>query len=458
MTQLEQLQAKNPAILSGLDRNQLLDRLLETSRSGHSIAVSSPANFGKSSLLRRLPYTSRMASTSPGSTLVPIYIDLNLSAGDTPQAFYEIIFRNLLAHLPERNPHLENLYHELCASEISPFGSARAFLVGMTELLPLIPGRVLLILDEFDLFLTKLPGQVFLQLRALHDQNPDKLSFLVATGLPILAMGREEEGVAEFCELFDPRYQLRLGGLTREETAILAQETVNCVTIPDPILNHLITLSGGHPVLTRLLTQELEPELTVEEWESRVSQSLEIRLELTRIWKSLAASEQQALLQQLEGVRTLSVNTPLGSLEQRGLVMLDSGRPAIFARTFEWYLLEKLEKLEVVPTAPTQSFKEIAYDPYREEIIFDQGTRRLPLGGNAAILFKYLYLRQTKPWCTKDELITAVWGNQAYSQENLDKLVSDLRQEIGDIEKRVIRTIPRRGLLMVGVAEWRERG
>jgi|GEM_PF-6939540 len=453
MTQLERLKAKNPGFVQGLSRNQLINHLLEAVREGHSIALSSPANFGKSSLLRKLPHFNA------DSSLLPIYIDLNLSAGDNPQAFYEVIFRNLLQpFLPESNPRLENFYQELSASETSPFVSARAFLVGLTELLTLVPGKVVLILDEFDQFQAKLPGQVFLQLRALYDQHPAKLSFVVATGLPFLAMGREEEeGVAEFYELFDPRYQLRLGGLTKAETETFAQKTVNLGIIPDHFFNNLHALTGGHPVLTQLLALELEPEITLEEWENRIRQSLEIRLELTRIWKSLAESEQQSLLQQLEGVRTLSVNSPLGTLEQRGLIVSESGQPQIFARVFEWYLLEKLEKLEAAPTTPNQGFKEIAYDPYREEVIFDQGKRHLNLGGNAAILFKYLYLRQTKPWCTKDELITAVWGNQAYSQENLDKLVSDLRQEIGDSEKRVIRTIARRGLLMVGVVEWREQ-
>ncbi len=97
----------------------------------------------------------------------------------------------------------------------------------------------------------------------------------------------------------------------------------------------------------------------------------------------------------------------------------------------------------------------LAYDAHHQVVIFHNGERRLPLSGNASVLFDYLFLRQSIPYCSKEELISAVWGQAAYSSENLDRLVSDLRQLLGDYDKQIIRTIHRRGLQMAGVSAWR---
>ena len=182
--------------------------------------------------------------------------------------------------------------------------------------------------------------------------------------------------------------------------------------------------------------------------------------------------------------------------------------PRIFARVFEWFVRDQLQVLQKSPPTPvvrwadsesppkqsnmrvenslssaiigvtTPGFSPVAgltlaYDPRHEIVVFreaqtqdklpggamdmdrDRRERRLALAGNMALLFKYLWLRQSIPYCTKDELITAVWGQgAAYGAENLDRLVSDLRQLLGDQDKQIIRTIHRRGLQMVNVAEW----
>jgi TolB-like protein len=46
---------------------------------------------------------------------------------------------------------------------------------------------------------------------------------------------------------------------------------------------------------------------------------------------------------------------------------------------------------------------------------------------------------------SKDELIRAIWPNVIVADESLTRCVSDVRQALGDVDQRIIKTVPRRG-------------
>ena len=50
---------------------------------------------------------------------------------------------------------------------------------------------------------------------------------------------------------------------------------------------------------------------------------------------------------------------------------------------------------------------------------------------------------------TKDELITKVWDDVAVTEDSLTQCIADIRKAIGDEERRVLRTVPRKGYLLV---------
>jgi adenylate cyclase len=50
---------------------------------------------------------------------------------------------------------------------------------------------------------------------------------------------------------------------------------------------------------------------------------------------------------------------------------------------------------------------------------------------------------------TKDELIEAVWPKVVVTDESLTRCVSDIRQALGDAEQRIVKTVPRRGYVLV---------
>jgi len=49
---------------------------------------------------------------------------------------------------------------------------------------------------------------------------------------------------------------------------------------------------------------------------------------------------------------------------------------------------------------------------------------------------------------SKQELHDAVWGNVAVSDDALVQCIRELRLKLGDTDRRVIRTVPRRGYLL----------
>lgn len=441
----------NPVVYSEV-LAELKTRLVNTSR---CFSISAPANFGKSSLLRELA-----AGTSPPEL---IYIDCNLRAEDSAQAFYELVLRSLLGTLDSSTAtKLEPLYQQVITQ--SDFGMSRAFLAALDIVLTRSKVRLVLLLDEFDELLARLPTASLRLLRALKDRYSEQLAYVVATNWPLLACGREEESdIAEFYELFDEADAFRLGGLGHAETNRLGLQIAPKLTPSQ--LDYLSTSSGGHPVLVRHLARLLAPTNQVQNKESyayAVQSDRQVRLECQRIWRSLPTDEQLALLQFLEGVYT-HAGGPLGSLVERGLVVAFGDERAdsrLFSLAFEWFVREQLQNVPPLPTLENSlvisASDGLAYDSRHQTVIWEASTKRLPLTGNVAVLFSYLFARQSVPYCSKDELITAIWGQGlAYSSENLDRLVSDLRQLLGDHERQIIRTIHRRGLQMVGVSEWR---
>lgn len=50
---------------------------------------------------------------------------------------------------------------------------------------------------------------------------------------------------------------------------------------------------------------------------------------------------------------------------------------------------------------------------------------------------------------TKDEVIATVWGDVVVTDDSLTQCIADIRKAIGDEDRRVLRTVPRRGYLLV---------
>jgi hypothetical protein len=50
---------------------------------------------------------------------------------------------------------------------------------------------------------------------------------------------------------------------------------------------------------------------------------------------------------------------------------------------------------------------------------------------------------------SKDELIAKVWDDVAVTEDSLTQCIADIRKAIGDEDRRVLRTVPRKGYILV---------
>jgi DNA-binding winged helix-turn-helix (wHTH) protein/TolB-like protein len=85
----------------------------------------------------------------------------------------------------------------------------------------------------------------------------------------------------------------------------------------------------------------------------------------------------------------------------------------------------------------------------------DAGRRTLSQGGaDVELRAKGLDLliclvRHAGQVVTKDELMAAVWPDVVVSDESITRCVSDIRQALSDADQRIVKTVPRRGYVLV---------
>lgn len=51
---------------------------------------------------------------------------------------------------------------------------------------------------------------------------------------------------------------------------------------------------------------------------------------------------------------------------------------------------------------------------------------------------------------TKDELMAAVWNDAVVTEDSLTQCIADIRRALGDEARKIVRTVPRRGYLLLG--------
>ena len=75
------------------------------------------------------------------------------------------------------------------------------------------------------------------------------------------------------------------------------------------------------------------------------------------------------------------------------------------------------------------------------------GDRAVPLRPQSFRLLGYL-VENAGRLVSKDEIIAAIWPNIFVSDDSLTRCVSDIRRALGDEDRRIINTVPRRGYIL----------
>jgi len=93
------------------------------------------------------------------------------------------------------------------------------------------------------------------------------------------------------------------------------------------------------------------------------------------------------------------------------------------------------------------------------DVAHDQLSRAgapVRLSPKARTLLEFL-LRHPDRVLGKKELMTAVWGPTVVTDDSLVQLVAELRSALEDREQAVVKTVPRRGYMLVAPVRWRQK-
>ena len=90
-------------------------------------------------------------------------------------------------------------------------------------------------------------------------------------------------------------------------------------------------------------------------------------------------------------------------------------------------------------------FGDTSVDTLRAEV--RRAGQRVHLRRKSFDVLVYL-LRRPRRVVTKGELLDAVWGDRIVTEGSLKSCLTDVRAAIGDHDRKLIRTVPRRGYML----------
>ncbi len=406
-------------------RSKEKDTITQTLHAGNSCIVIGIGSVGKSNLLR---YLHTQAAKDWENSLFA-YIDANKLIERTPWGLYELILHQLVIELEKRSVDAEvrqevALLHQ-SASTPAMMNMAMRYLDRAITILCSRSGLTLvLLMDDFDELAASLPAQTFAALRAIRDENKTRLMYVVATRRPLNMLRENQNEIESFEELLsDNTLWLGAYNLADGREMLVRIAARYDLTLDDATIQKILTLTGGHPGLIRAvfhLYQEFP-----HEWESQISMDLRVQDECNRIWMSIPAEDQAALIVLAQqGVNHIKNEAQI-SLRNKKLVGGDwATKEKIFSQLFLSYLLQKS------PPVGAQ----LSID--RQRRVVNVAGREI--SGLTRLEYKFVeFLDANRARvCTRDELSRYLYPEETklegegVSETRLDSLVQRVRRGI----------------------------
>ena len=435
-------------------RAQELAYLVDCIRHGWCCSLVGPSNTGKSFLLKSLLLEEVRQNCVRDGQPPPVMVFIDcLEAGDSEQAFYELLLRRTIEELDHVGlssaatmETLHALHHEILhtGSELafrSLYSRSARTLSREAEM------TVVLILDEFYDVLQSLPPWPFRQLRALYDALESRICYITGTShhLEQLRPGRE---IYEFRELFH-LHTLVLQPLSENDSRRFVTYLANRQgkTLGEQNMAWLIELSGGHPgLLERLYGLMSLASLDLSQPFRMAIPDLmrqrPIRKECERLWSELEA-EHEALLALVEGGEQRLESSRRQLLKGKGLITNgQDGALIVFSPLFQAFIETKL-KGQPEPVAS----KGLHCDFESGQIWVNEQEITLKLSEPQRKLVTFLF-QKAGAVCSYDEIAEGVWGvGEGVSPGAIYELVKRVRQKVEPDWKNpvYIITVPGKG-------------
>jgi hypothetical protein len=333
-------------------RKEIILLIMERIQKGDSCFIVGMSGTGKSNLFRCLcsqESKERYLAGQPDNYAF-IWADTNALAGEL-SAFhlYELILYNLQkwaeeSGQPDLVAFIEDLHEKVALSQSHVLAQRHL----ETILRRLFNHRenfhLILLFDEFEPIARELNFQFFKNLRWLRDEFKYRLSYIMAAHRMPMAI-REE-----FFVQGEPFYELVASNIlglkpyNSDDTKFMITELSSRYKVElSPIQRVLIEkVSGGHGGLVAAVFK-ISKNHSLPHQEELVFQQLlgydAVAGECRKIWNSLEAQEQDALLQLAKGGPGIDNPLPWDNLIAKGVIVNDkSGQVALFSPLFERFL------------------------------------------------------------------------------------------------------------------------
>jgi DNA-binding response OmpR family regulator len=407
----------------------------------NSNVVGEP-RIGKTSLLHAI-YRNKQGLTE-GMTGIYLWVRLVEWSDRRPAAFWRRLLDTLLdeaktvkpppALIKNRNESgdpLDDAWDAYCAFETT----VERLLAGHSSL------RIVVLIDDFELLIPDISVKGLDWVRALATRFARSLAFVISTSDPLAQVCRPlvADQVSPLPNIFLSYHMTLLSKGDATDLVNRAMKASGTDSITPADVAFLLQEAGRHPDLLKIACSTF---LQVQGADSEINDAADLHaavradlrsdenvVSLCETLYARRTDEERAALQTLavEGVPDDPV--VLRRLEKKlGLVEMRSGRPALFADCFRFWLARhgSDSETETHVEVREQAGSEFQYRPELREIRV--GNRVQVLSSVEDRLFRYLQGRVNQV-CSTQELLDNVWG-PGRTKSVVEKAINRLREKV----------------------------
>jgi len=405
-------------------RKEEINKLITFIMSGNSCQLIGIPGVNRSTVLGLLVYNRGIREEHLGSHQTDqhfVLVDFSEIRTRPLADVMKYLFLNLTESLRERGMKEENLAVGNIFREHLKFQDEFLLFQGFKEAVDYMALEkkiaIVFLFDRFEEYVPTVTAEFFANLRILRSRGKYLFSVVFSVNRPLEEL-LEPEMLADYYEFVAGRIvQMKLYDKPSSTFLLTHIEKLIHKKVPEQIVGQIIKLTGGHRLLTKLAFEAVLSSPKIPELQRFLLEQKTIKKALREIWQSLLPAEQADLLEGKFEDREI-----IGYLELVGLLHKSYIQIPLFAE----FIKEEYKDAAI-------SLQKIVYDEHTNTI--RRGTTVLSdqLTSAEFRLLRYL-LQNEERIIERDELITAVWGDNkstaGITDQAVDQLIFRLRRKI----------------------------